>query len=156
MTTLDEIGQEKQKISEQLARLDVEREKLATQLNELEVAERVMSSFGKSERRAGRPGRRMKAAIAPATLTRKQRAKAQPNRPRQLSVSDAVLRVVTAHPEGVSAKEALEQLVRDYGLSVRPNHLGIALQRHRRAGRLEQRDHRWYSPQRLEAEAAAD
>jgi hypothetical protein len=31
-------------------------------------------------------------------------------------------------------------------MAVRPNHLGIALQRHRRAGRLENRDQRWVLP----------
>jgi hypothetical protein len=35
-------------------------------------------------------------------------------------------------------------LTRKFGMTVRPNHLGMALQRHRRAGRLEDRDHRWY------------
>ena len=46
MATVDEIGQEKQRISERLARLDAERTKLADQLNELEIAERVLSRFG--------------------------------------------------------------------------------------------------------------
>jgi hypothetical protein len=49
MATLDEIGQEKQKVSERLARLDAEREKLGAQLNELEVAERVLTRFGRVE-----------------------------------------------------------------------------------------------------------
>ena len=35
MATLEEIGQEKQRISERLSRLDAERTKLADQLNEL-------------------------------------------------------------------------------------------------------------------------
>ena len=156
MATLDEIGQEKQKVSERLARLDAEREKLAAQLNELEVAERVMSRFGKPGRREGRrPGRPAKAAAPAATPRRGRRTKAPAKPPQQLSVSDAVLRAVGTHPEGATSEEVLKQLARDYGLSVRPNHLGIALQRHRRAGRLDQRDQRWYSP-REGAEAAAD
>jgi hypothetical protein len=32
------------------------------------------------------------------------------------------------------------------GITVRPNHLGAALQCHRRAGQLENRDQRWYLP----------
>ena len=40
------MGEEKQRISERLARLDAEREKLGTQLNELEIAERVLARFG--------------------------------------------------------------------------------------------------------------
>ncbi len=43
MATLDEIGQEKQRISERLARIDAERTKLADQLNELEITERVLT-----------------------------------------------------------------------------------------------------------------
>ena len=115
-----------------------------------------MSRFGKPGRREGRrPGRPAKAAAPAATPTRGRRAKAPAKSPQQLSVSDAVLRAVGTHPEGATSEEVLKQLARDYGLSVRPNPLGIALQRHRRAGRLEQRDQRWYSP-REGAEAAAD
>jgi hypothetical protein len=39
-------------------------------------------------------------------------------------------------------------------MTVRPNHLGIALQRHRRAGRLESRDSRWFLPQSQSAMSA--
>ena len=46
MATLDEIGHEKQRISERLARLDGERTKLGNQLNELEIAERILTRFG--------------------------------------------------------------------------------------------------------------
>ena len=66
MASIDEIGQEKQRISERLARLDAERTRLGDQLNELEIAERVLTRFGGKadaigERRRGRP-----AASAPA------------------------------------------------------------------------------------------
>ena len=44
MTTLME--QEKQRISQRLARLDAEREKLSGELDELEIAERVLARFG--------------------------------------------------------------------------------------------------------------
>src|SRR6266478_228482 len=40
------MGQEKQRISERLARVDTEREKLSDQLKELEFAERVLARFG--------------------------------------------------------------------------------------------------------------
>ena len=43
MTTL--MGEEKQRISERLERLDAEREKLIAQRNELEMAERVLARF---------------------------------------------------------------------------------------------------------------
>ena len=43
MSTLDEITQEKQRVSEALARVDAQREKLASQLNELDATERVLA-----------------------------------------------------------------------------------------------------------------
>jgi hypothetical protein len=39
MAPSDEIGRERQRIPEQLARLDAERAKLANELNELEIAD---------------------------------------------------------------------------------------------------------------------
>ena len=42
MSTLDEITKEKQRISEALARVDMQRDKLASQLGELEATERVL------------------------------------------------------------------------------------------------------------------
>jgi hypothetical protein len=145
MATLDEIGQEKQKVSERLARLDAEREKLGAQLNELEVAERVLTRFGRVEtterRRRGRPARTAPAPAAP----RGRAAAAQPAQ--DVSLSDATLRAVQAYGEGATPSEVLSYLAREFGMTVRPNHLGIALQRHRRAGRLETRDSRWFLPQ---------
>jgi hypothetical protein len=61
-----------------------------------------------------------------------------------VSTSDAILKAVQAHQEGVTPNELLAYLSREFGMMVRPNHLGMALQRHRRAGRLENRDQRWY------------
>jgi hypothetical protein len=143
MATLDEIGQAKQRISERLARLDSDRAKLAEQLNELEIAERVLSRFGKAE--AGAPRRRGRPAKAAAAGPGPRPRAAQP--PQELSLSDAALHAVQQHPEGVSASDVLVFLTRELGMSVRPNHLGIALQRHRRAGRLDNRDQRWFPPQ---------
>ena len=147
MATLDEIGQEKQKVSERLARLDAEREKLGAQLNELEVAERVLTRFGRVETtvRRGR-GRPARAAPTPAPAAARGRARAA--QPAQtVSLSDATIRAVQAHGEGATPGEVLSYLAREFGMTVRPNHLGIALQRHRRAGRLETRDSRWFLPQ---------
>ena len=61
MTTLME--QEKQRISQRLARLDAEREKLSGELDELEIAERVLAQFGgkavtTEKRRRVRPAKR--------------------------------------------------------------------------------------------------
>ena len=150
MATLDEIGQEKQRVAERLARVEAERTRLADQLNELEIAERVLTRFGGSvetgeRRRRGRPAR---AAPAPSGQRRARRA------PQALSVSlsDATLQAVQAHPEGATANEILSHLSRQFGMTVRPNHLGIALQRHRRGGRLDNRDQRWYLPQSAQRE----
>jgi hypothetical protein len=53
MSTLDEITKEKQRVTEVLARVDAQREKLASQLSELEAAERVLARYtqGPSSRR---------------------------------------------------------------------------------------------------------
>ena len=143
MATLEEIGQEKQRIAERLARLDADRTKLAERLNELEIAERVISRFGKGggataeRRRRGRPPR----TASPVAGERRSRSAKVAQGP---SVSDAALRAVEVHGSGATAGEIADYLSRELGLTVRPNHLGIALQRHRRAGRLENRDQRWF------------
>ncbi len=143
MATLDEIAQEKQRIAERLARLDAERAKLGEQLSELEIAERVLSRFvtidTAERRRRGRPAGR--APAAPAER-RARTARPAPG----LSLSDAAMKAVEAHPEGTTAVGILAYLSRELGITVRPNHLGIALQRHRRAGRLEMRGDRWHLP----------
>ncbi len=150
---MEEITQEKQKISERLARLEAERAKLMDQLNELEITERVLSRFGRSvapveRRRRGRPAR------TPAASTGGRRTRTAPpteglsqGLSQGLSMSEAALKAVETHGEGPTAPEILDYLSREFGLTVRPNHLGIALQRHRRAGRLESRDGHWYLPQ---------
>jgi len=142
MATSDEIGRERQRVSEQLARLDAETAKLATELNELEIAERVLTQFEKAagtieRRRRGRPARTAPVAGGAPTAGRRRQAPA-------VALRDAVLRAVEAHRGGATANDVLTHLSREFGMTVRPNHLGMALQRHRRAGRLELRDQRWY------------
>src|SRR5215472_13344797 len=61
MSTLDEITKEKQRLGEAVARVDVQREKLISELNELEATERVLARYTK-----GRPGRRASSAKMPA------------------------------------------------------------------------------------------
>ena len=145
MATMEEIGQEKQKVMERLARLDADREKLTSQLNELEIAERVLTRFGKVEPAQRRGRGRPAARPAPAPAPQRGRSRAQPAS--TISLSDATLRAVQAYADGATANEVLGYLSREFGMAVRPNHLGIALQRHRRAGRLETRDSRWFMPQ---------
>jgi len=162
MATLDEIGQEKQRVSERLARIEAERTKLADQLNELEITERVLTRFGGSadtaeRRRRGRPTRTAPARTAPAAGPQR-RARGGQQAAASVSLSDATLQAVKAHPDGATANDILNHLSREFGMTVRPNHLGIALQRHRRAGRLANRDQRWHLPasaQREQSEHAA-
>jgi hypothetical protein len=144
MAMLDQIGQDKRRISERLMRLDAERTKLSDQLNELEIAERALNRFGGKgvgveKRRGGGAAQTARAAGAEQKARVGQQA-------RSPSLGEATLKAVQAHAKGASAEEVLKYLSRKFGLTVRPNHLGSALQHHRRAGRLENRDQRWYVP----------
>ena len=47
MSTLDEITKEKQRLGEALARVDTQREKLVSELDELEATERVLARYGR-------------------------------------------------------------------------------------------------------------
>ena len=133
MTTL--MGQEKQRISERLDRLNGE-------LNELEIAERVLVRFGEKAVTTGKRGRARPAKTAPAAG---EERKARGNQAMLgVSLNDATLKAVQAHDEGATAREVLDYLSREFSMTVRPNHLGMALQRHRRAGRLENRNQRWH------------
>jgi len=65
MSTLDEITTEKQRVSEALARVDAQREKLSGQLGELEATERVLARYSK-----GTPANRTASAKVPTTATK--------------------------------------------------------------------------------------
>jgi hypothetical protein len=154
MPIIADVTQEKQRISDQLAKIDAERSKLQDRLNELEIAERVLSRFGKqrgeTQRRGRTAGSQSKQAsgngespgIIPARRQRAARPEAQ-----VVPLGEAALRAVQAHSGGVSADAVRDYIAKQFGLTVRPNHLGMALQRHRRAGRLEIRDSRWHALQ---------
>ena len=71
MATLDEISKEKQRVSEALARIDAQREKLAGQLSELEATERVLARYSKVPRaRTTASARTPIAATRPAASAR--------------------------------------------------------------------------------------
>jgi hypothetical protein len=140
---LDQIAQQRQRISERLIRVDAERTKLSGQLGELEIAERALSRFGGKVVAAEKPKKgRVAKTVAAAVARPKVKASQQA---RGTSLGDAALKAVQAHAKGASADEVRKYLSRKFGLTVRPNHLGSALQRHRRAGRLENRDQRWFT-----------
>ena len=65
MATLDEITKEKQRLGEALARVDSQREKLTSQLSELEAAERVLARYGKDT-----PAAKTASARTPTTATK--------------------------------------------------------------------------------------
>src|SRR5215471_19164586 len=73
MSTLEEITKEKQRIGEALARVDAQRDKLTSQLSELEATERVLARYTKGTR-----AEKIAAAKTPATATKA----AAPARPR--------------------------------------------------------------------------
>lgn len=152
MTVLEEIGQARRWMSDRLIQLDAERKKLSDQLTELEIAERAVRRFGGKAVTVGTPtkGRALRAAPVADSKRRVLRRRQD----ERLSLSDASLKAVQAHGEGVSASEVLNYLTHKFGMTVRPNHLGMALQRHRRAGRLENRDRRWYLPRSAKGKRA--
>ena len=88
----DEIGREKQRISERLARLDAERARLGVQLNELEIAERVLIRLGgKADTTGGRRrGRAVRTAPAAAGERRARGVQKAPI----LTIRDACLKAV--------------------------------------------------------------
>src|SRR5919201_6444603 len=132
MTVLDEIGQKRRWISDRLMQLDVERQKLSDQLHELETAERVLNGFGSKAVTAGNGTKAPPARKATAASDKRRAGSRQEDS--NLSLSDASLKAVQAHRKGASASDVLEYLTREFGMTVRANHLGMALQRHRRAG----------------------
>lgn len=153
MPILAEVTQEKQRISEQLAKVDSERSRLRDRLNELEVAERVLSRFGQRSQpqrlvgQAAGPQSKEPATTGQGSRPTARRQRTTQGRVQLLPLGEATLRAVKAHSDGVSADAVRDYLTKHFGLTVRPNHLGMALQRHRRAGRLRFRDSRWYAIQ---------
>jgi len=62
-------------------------------------------------------------------------------------LGDATLRGVEALGNKVSAEQLREYLGREFGMQVRANHLGMALHRHRRGGRLREDNGGWSTAQ---------
>ena len=141
MTVLDDIAREKQQVSQRLMGLDAECAKLSEQLRELDIAERALKRFGRRPDVAGKQTKERSTSPAPAV---NEKRGVRGHQTDGLSLSDASLKAVRAHRKGASANDVLDYVTHKLGMTVRPNHLGMALHRHRRAGRLEYRDQRWY------------
>ena len=141
-TILDQISAEKAKISERLARLDTDRAAVATRLTDLETAERVLTRVSKTP-----PVRKTtSAAAAEAKATAASRGRGRPPRaavsksagrkPSVPSLGERVLALAT----GRTRQELYLACPND-----RPNHVGIAVQRHLRAGQIQERDGKLYA-----------
>jgi hypothetical protein len=138
MSTLDEIIKEKQRVGEALARVDAQREKLTGRRSELEATERVLARYSK-----GMQAKKMATAEMPTTATkatapaqsrrRSRTATAKPpgGKRSSLTLSDQVLALATGKTQQEIAAACK---------GARPNHVGAAISRHKRAGRLEGRD----------------
>jgi hypothetical protein len=143
MSTLDEIIREKQRVGEALARVDAQREKLTGQLSELQATERVLARYSK--------GTQAKKTASVKTPTMEGAAPAQSRgRPRTTlakpvsgersspSLSDQVLALATGKTQ---------QEITAACKGARPNHVGAAISRHKRGGRIQERDGKLYGTQ---------
>jgi len=139
MATLDEITKEKERISEALARVDAQREKLSGQLNELEATERVLARYSKGTQAKRRAAGTATKTAAPGQSGRRRRTmaarRAGMNRSSP-SLGDQILALATGKTQQEIAAACK---------GVRANHIGIAIARHKRAGRIEERDRKLYA-----------
>src|SRR5215472_9106446 len=140
MSTFNEIVKEKQRIGEALARADAQREKLISQLSELEATERVLARYSKgTQARRTASATATRAAAAPARQRGRRRTTTPAAGERTSpSLGDQVLALATGKTQQEIAAACK---------GARPNHVGIAIARHKRAGRLEERDGKLYATQ---------
>ena len=138
-TISDQIAAEKMRLSERLARLDAERSQVATELNELETAERVLGRVTKTPLPTRPAPTAAGKAKAPAKSARRE--------PSAASLAERVLALAA----GKTRRELYLACPKD-----RPNVIGIAVQRHIRAGRIQERDGKLYatSPAQKQPHAA--
>jgi hypothetical protein len=145
MSTLDEITKDKQRVGEALTRIDAQREKLITELRELEATERVLARYSKAT-----PAKKATPAPTPTTATKAADPaplRGDPSTPTTAaaggkrsspSLSDQVLALATGKTQ---------QEITAACKGARPNHVGSAISWHKRAGRIEERDGKLYAMQ---------
>src|SRR5271170_6084796 len=136
MSTLDEITKEKQRIGEALAHVDAQREKLTGQLGELEAAERVLARYSKAT-----PARKTASAKTPTTATKAAAAPPAGGKRISSTLGDQVLAL---------ANGKTQQEIAAACKGARPNHVGAAIARYKRAGRIKERDGKLYATQATE------
>jgi hypothetical protein len=148
MSTLDEITKEKQRLGEALARVDAQREKLTGQLGELAATERVLARYSK-----GMPAKKTASAKTPTTTT-KAAAAARPRGRLRTTAAKPASGKRTSPTLGdqvlALANGKTQQEIAAACKGARPNHVGVAIARHKRAGRIEQRDGKLYATQSTE------
>jgi hypothetical protein len=150
---LDEIAKEKQRIGEALARADAQREKLTGQLSELEATERVLARYSK-----GRQTKKATAAKTPTATTKavapvRSRGRGRPATEKSGGGKRSSSRLgdqVLALAAGKTQQEITAACK-----GARANHVGAAISRHKRAGRIEERDGKLYATQSAGTEQRA-
>jgi hypothetical protein len=144
MSILDEIAKEKQRIGEALARADGQREKLTGQLSELEATERVLVRYSK-----GTQTKKVATAETPTATTKA--APAQSRGRRRTTTENPVRGKRSSSNLGdqvlVLATGKTQQEIAAACKGARPNHVGAAIARHKRAGRIDERDGKLYARQ---------
>jgi cell wall-associated NlpC family hydrolase len=144
MSTLDEIAKEKQRIGEALARADAQREKLTGQLSELEATERVLARYSKgTQTKTAAAAKTPIATTKAASVQSRGRRRTTTEKPAggkrsSSTLSDQVLALATGKTQ---------QEITAACKGARANHVGAAISRHKRAGRIEQRDGKLYAMQ---------
>jgi hypothetical protein len=151
MWTTDNIAKEKQRVGEALARIDAEREKLAGQLAELETTERVLARYSKGARvnrksSDTKPATKSPAPAQPFGRRRTTVARPAGSRRSTPSLGDRVLALAIGKTQQEIAAACK---------GARPNHVGVVIARHRRAGRIEERDGRLYAAQSVATASGA-
>jgi hypothetical protein len=145
MSTLDEIIKEKQRVGEALARVDAQREKLTGQLSELEATERVLARYHK-----GTQAKKTATAEMP-TMTTKAVTPAQSRGRRRTTAAKPAGGERTSATLGdqvlAMANGKTQQEIAAACKGARPNHVGVVIARHKRAGRIEERDGKLYATQ---------
>jgi len=153
MSTLAEITKEKQRVSEALARVDAQREKLSIQLDELEATERVLARYSK---------------VTPANRTASAKTLTAATKVSAAARSRGRLHTTTTKPTGgkrtlstlgdqvlALATGKTQQEIAAACKGARPNHVGVAIAWHKRAGRIEEREGKLYATQSVGAEQHA-
>jgi hypothetical protein len=125
--------------------------------NTINAGQLLISRLGSGAATATRPLINQQAPVMPTGTPTTTRVRAR-GRPRGAtaatastkaktgtSLSNACAAVIAKHP-GSNSNQILAFLKSEYGLTPLPNHLGVALQRHRKAGRLQETSGIWYPP----------